>query len=41
MHIELFFHNCFVLAPVEGLEPSQTVLETGMLPLHYTDVLLE
>lgn len=23
------------LAPVEGLEPSQTVLETVVLPLHY------
>ena len=24
------------LAGVEGLEPSRTVLETGMLPLHHT-----
>ena len=24
------------LAGAEGLEPSRTVLETGMLPLHYT-----
>ena len=26
----------FALAGVEGLEPSRTVLETGMLPLHHT-----
>ena len=26
----------FILAGVEGLEPSRTVLETGMLPLHHT-----
>ena len=26
----------FVMAGVEGLEPSRTVLETGMLPLHHT-----
>ncbi len=26
----------FVVAGVEGLEPSRTVLETGMLPLHHT-----
>ena len=26
----------FYLAGVEGLEPSRTVLETGMLPLHHT-----
>ncbi len=25
-----------ILAGVEGLEPSRTVLETGMLPLHHT-----
>ena len=25
-----------LLAGVEGLEPSRTVLETGMLPLHHT-----
>ena len=24
------------MAGVEGLEPSRTVLETGMLPLHHT-----
>ena len=28
-----------ILAGVEGLEPSRTVLETGMLPLHHTPVL--
>ena len=27
------------LAGAEGLEPSRTVLETGMLPLHYAPVL--
>ncbi len=27
-----------ILAGVEGLEPSRTVLETGMLPLHYTPI---
>ena len=26
------------LAGVEGLEPSRTVLETGMLPLHHTPI---
>ncbi len=26
----------FSMAGVEGLEPSRTVLETGMLPLHHT-----
>ncbi len=26
------------MAGVEGLEPSRTVLETGMLPLHYTPI---
>ena len=26
------------MAGVEGLEPSRTVLETGMLPLHHTPV---
>ena len=30
----------FVLAGVEGLEPSRTVLETGMLPLHHTPIYL-
>lgn len=25
------------MAPVEGLEPSQAVLETAVLPLHHTD----
>jgi hypothetical protein len=30
--------NSKLFAPVEGFEPSQTVLETGMLPLHYTDI---
>ena len=28
----------FILAGVEGLEPSRTVLETGMLPLHHTPI---
>ncbi len=28
----------FFLAGVEGLEPSRTVLETGMLPLHHTPI---
>ena len=28
-----------ILAGVEGLEPSRTVLETGMLPLHHTPML--
>ena len=29
--------SLFILvAGVEGLEPSRTVLETGMLPLHHT-----
>ncbi len=27
------------LAGAEGLEPSRTVLETGMLPLHYAPIL--
>ena len=27
-----------ILAGVEGLEPSRTVLETGMLPLHHTPI---
>ena len=27
-----------LLAGVEGLEPSRTVLETGMLPLHYAPI---
>ncbi len=26
------------LAPAEGLEPSQTVLETVVLPLHYAGI---
>ena len=26
------------MAGVEGLEPSRTVLETGMLPLHHTPI---
>lgn len=30
----------FALAGVEGLEPSRTVLETGMLPLHYAPIKL-
>ena len=29
----------FILAGVEGLEPSRTVLETGMLPLHHTPMI--
>ncbi len=28
----------FVMAGAEGLEPSTTVLETGMLPLHYAPI---
>ncbi len=32
--------NSKLFAPVEGFEPSQTVLETGMLPLHYTDIFI-
>ena len=28
----------FVMAGVEGFEPSRTVLETGMLPLHHTPI---
>ena len=32
----LKFKDNFFLAGVEGLEPSRTVLETGMLPLHHT-----
>ena len=27
-----------LLAGAEGLEPSTTVLETGMLPLHYAPI---
>ncbi len=30
------FQGFLSMAGVEGLEPSKTVLETGMLPLHYT-----
>ena len=30
-----------ILAGVEGLEPSRTVLETGMLPLHHTPMLFD
>ena len=29
-----------MMAGVEGLEPSRTVLETGMLPLHHTPKIL-
>ena len=29
-----------LLAGVEGFEPSRTVLETGMLPLHHTPIFL-
>ena len=28
------------MAPVEGIEPSSKVLETLVLPLHYTDIKL-
>ena len=28
-----------LFAPIVGFEPTSTVLETGMLPLHQTDVL--
>ena len=30
----------FVMAGAEGLEPSTTVLETGMLPLHYAPIIM-
>ncbi len=29
------------MAGAEGLEPSTTVLETGMLPLHYAPIKLK
>ena len=32
-------HKLAAMAGVEGLEPSRTVLETGMLPLHHTPIL--
>ena len=35
----LLRERIFVLAGAEGLEPSRTVLETGMLPLHYAPIL--
>jgi hypothetical protein len=33
---ELILHH---LASRQGLEPRPTVLETGMLPLHYRDII--
>ena len=36
----LLRERIFVLAGAEGLEPSRTVLETGMLPLHHAPVFL-
>ena len=34
--LNTMFKPFLLLAGVEGLEPSRTVLETGMLPLHHT-----
>ena len=36
--IKSVFPGSSSLAGVEGLEPSKTVLETAMLPLHHTPV---
>ena len=35
------YSGIFVLAGAEGLEPSRTVLETAMLPLHHAPKTLE